>query len=216
VPVAAHSAAEVGTNGGSGSLRLLPRLSPVETTLDRHLPVATCIGYGARSHSAECPEGCTDLPLDLVDIEDLAAIATRAETLEERVAELRAVVRTLADDAPVDWAALQERARAAVLLPVPSEPQVTVIEAWGCPRCGRVDAPQQCLGICVRRPGTVADAVEYREYAARATKAAAADRALSELVHVVVGVRPRLGREELTVQALRARALELLDRVDAP
>jgi hypothetical protein len=132
VPVAAQCAAEVGTNGGSGSLRLLPRLSPVETTLDRHLPVATCIGCGARSHSAECPEGCTDLPRDLVDVEDLAAIATRAETLEERVAELRAVVRTLADDAPVDWAALQERARAAVLLPVPAEPQVTVIEAWGC------------------------------------------------------------------------------------
>jgi hypothetical protein len=58
--------------------------------------------------------------------------------------------------------------------------------------------------------------VEYREYAARAAKAAAADRALSELVHVVVGVRPRLGREELTVQALRARARELCDRRDAP
>jgi hypothetical protein len=33
-----------------------------------HLPVATCIGCGARNHSAECPDRCPDLPLDLVDV----------------------------------------------------------------------------------------------------------------------------------------------------
>jgi hypothetical protein len=187
----------------------------MDTTLTRHLPVATCIGCGARNHSAECPDGCADLPLDLVDVQDLAAIATRAEALEDRAAQLRAVVRGLIADA-VDWPALKERARAAVLVPVPPQPDVSVIEAWGCPRCGRVDAPQQCLGICVRRSGAVADAAEYREYAARAAQAAVADRALGELVHVVVGVRPRPGREGLTVEALRVRARELLERVDAP
>ena len=47
----------------------------MDTTLTRHLPVATCIGCGARSHNAECADGCTDLPLDLVDVDDLVAIA---------------------------------------------------------------------------------------------------------------------------------------------
>ena len=150
----------------------------MDTTLTRHLPVATCIGCGARSHDAQCAEGCTDLPLDLVDIDDLVAIASLAEALEDRVAELRAVARALVEDDPVDWTVLKERARAAVLIAVPEAPEVDVIEGWGCPRCGRVDAPQPCLGICVRRPGVVADVAEYRDYAGHAQRMAETDRAL--------------------------------------
>lgn len=183
----------------------------MDTTLTRHLPVATCIGCGARSHEAQCSDGCTDLPLDLVDVDDLVAIATRAEALEERVAELREVARALIDE-PVDWTGSQERARAAVLIAVPAAPEVDVIEGWGCPRCGRVDAPQPCLGICVRRPGLVADIAEYREYAAQAQRTAEVDRTLSAFVHVVGGVHPRPGREQQTVESLRARARTLLER----
>jgi len=184
----------------------------MDTTLTRHLPVAPCIGCGARSHEAQCADGCTDLPLDLVDVDDLVVIATRAETLEERVAELSEVARALVEDDPVDWAAVQQRARAAVLIAVPEAPEADVIEGWGCPRCGRVDAPQQCLGICIRRPGLVADVAEYREYAAHAQRVAETDRALSRFAHIVAGVRPRPGREQQTVENLRARASELLER----
>ena len=81
----------------------------MNTTLTRHLSVATCIGCGARSHSADCPDGCTDLPLDLVDVDALVAIATRAEALDDRIATLREVVRALAVDGPVDWPAVQAR-----------------------------------------------------------------------------------------------------------
>jgi hypothetical protein len=184
----------------------------MNTTLTRHLPVATCIGCGARNHEAQCDDGCTDQPLDLVDVDDLVTIATLAEALEERVAELREVARVLADDDPVDWPAVQERARAAVRIAVPEAPEVDVIEGWGCPRCGRVDAPQQCLGICIRRPGLVADIAEYREYAAQAERAAEADRVLSAFAHVVGGVHPRPGQEQRTVEGLRSRARELLER----
>ncbi len=184
----------------------------MDTTLTRHLPVATCIGCGARSHNAECADGCTDLPLDLVDVDDLVAIATRAEALDERVAELREVARALVEDDPVDWSTVHERARAAVLIAVPEAPEVDVIEGWGCPRCGRVDAPQQCLGICIRRPGLVADVAEYREYAAYAQRVAESDRALSAFAHVVGGVHPRPGREQQTVEGLRPRARQLLER----
>ena len=144
----------------------------MDTTLTRHLPVATCIGCGARSNNAECTDGCTDLPLDLVDVDDLVAIATRAEALDERVAELREVARALVEDDPVDWSAVHERARAAVLIAVPEAPEADVIEGWGCPRCGRVDAPQQCLGICIRRPGLVADVTEYARTRGTASGAA--------------------------------------------
>ena len=182
----------------------------MDTTLTRHLPVATCIGCGARSHDAQCADGCTDLPLDLVDVDDLVAIATRAEALEERVAQLRATARGLVEDEPVDWTAVQERARAAVLIAVFEAPEVDVIEGWGCPRCGRVDAPRPCLGICIRRPGLVADVAEYREYAGQAERAAEADRTLSAFAHLVAGVCPRPGHEQQTVESLRARARALL------
>jgi len=181
----------------------------MDTTLTRHLPVATCIGCGARSHSAECAEGCSDLPLDLVDVDDLVAIATRVEALEERVAALREVIRVLASDGLVDWPAVQARARAAVRMAVPPEPEVGVIQAWGCPRCGRIDAPQPCLGICVRRPGLVADVAEYREFAAVAARSATQERPLSTLAHLVAGVRARPGHEEQTVETLRSRARAL-------
>ena len=186
----------------------------MQTTLTRHLPVATCIGCGARNHDAQCADGCADLPLDLVDVEDLVAIATRAEALEERVAELRETVSALVADRPVDWTAIQERARAAVLIAVPDAPEVDVIEGWGCTRCGRVDAPQPCLGICIRRPGLVAGAAEYREYASHAQRLAETDRVLLAFAHVVGGVHPRPGREQQTVESLRSRARELLDPSD--
>lgn len=182
----------------------------MESTLTRHLPVATCIGCGARNHNAECAEGCTDQALDLVDVDDLVVIATRAEALEERTAELREVARTLLDDT-VDWDAVRQRARAAVLMEVPAAPEVEVIEGWGCPRCGRVDAPQPCLGICIRRPGLVADIAEYREYAAEAQRLTEIDEPLAAFAHVVAGVRPRPGREQQTVESLRSRARRLLD-----
>ena len=184
----------------------------MDATLTRHLPVATCIGCGARSHEAQCADGCTDLPLDLVDVDDLVTIATRAEALEERVTELREVARMLVEDDRVDWTAVQERARAAVLIAVPEAPEVDVIEGWGCPRCGRVDAPQQCLGICIRRPGLVADVAEYREYAAQAQRSAEVDRTLSAFAHLVGGVHPRPGQEQQTVESLKARARALLER----
>ena len=184
----------------------------MDTALTRHLPVAMCIGCGARSHEAQCPDGCIDLPLDLVDVDDLVAIATRAEALEERVAKLREVARALLDDGPGDWSSVQERARAAVRVAVPEAPEVDAIEGWGCPRCGRVDAPQPCLGICVRRPGMVADVAEYREYAAQAERTAEVDRTLSAFAHVVGGVHPRPGREQQTVESLKARARALLAR----
>ena len=184
----------------------------MDTTLTRHLPVATCIGCGARSNNAECTDGCTDLPLDLVDVDDLVAIATRAEALDERVAELREVARALVEDDPVDWSAVHERARAAVLIAVPEAPEADVIEGWGCPRGGRAAAPHQSLGIGSRRPGLGAEVTEDREYAAHAQRAAENDRVLSAFAHVVGGVHPRPGREQQTVEGLRPRARQLLER----
>ena len=57
-----------------------------------------------------------------------------------------------------------------------------------------------------------ADVAEYREYAAQAQRFAEVDRTLSAFAHVVGGVHPRPGREQQTVESLRARARALLER----
>jgi hypothetical protein len=184
----------------------------VRDTLTGHLTVATCIGCGARSRGGECPDGCADVALDLVDVVDLADAAERAEALEARVAALRELALTVAGDAPFAWAEVHERAQEAIRLPVPPEPDIAVIEAWGCPRCGRIDAPQPCLGVCVRRPGAVADASEYRRFAERSEQLAPDDGALTGLARLLATVTPRPGHEESTVMTVRARARDLLDR----
>jgi hypothetical protein len=184
----------------------------VNETLSGHLTVATCIGCGARSRGGECPDGCADVALDLVDVADLVDAAERVEALEARAAALGELVLIVAADAPFVWAEVRERARAAIRLPVPPEPDVAMIEAWGCPRCGRIDAPQPCLGVCVRRPRAVADVSEYRRFAARSEQLAAEDRTLTGLARLLATVTPRPGQEESTVLAVRSRARELLDR----
>jgi hypothetical protein len=188
-------------------------------TLAGHLTVPTCIGCGARHRDGECPEGCSDVPLDLVDAADIKALMAATEAREIRIAALRELAETVAAGAPVDWAALRDRARAALRLPapdLPAVPEIEVVQAWGCPRCGRVDAPQPCLGVCIFRPRTVADAREYRQLAPRAEQAATTDRALSGIARLISTVRPRPGQDEATLTAVRARTRHALDQVSVP
>jgi hypothetical protein len=183
----------------------------MSATLGQPLAVATCIACGARSRAGECAEGCSDVPLDLVDVSDLELLAARLEALQARIAALRAVVVAIAGAvAPASWTAVRERARAALRLPVPDPEAPKIVEAWGCPNCGRIDAPQPCLGVCVRHPVLMADARECHELLARVEEAMKTDRALSTIVRLAAHVRPQPGREDRTWTALRSRADDLL------
>ena len=103
------------------------------------------------------------------------------------------------------------------------DPQATAEEAGRRFGARSVDlagaAPSAAMERVVRmlddigfRPGLVADVAEYREYAAQAQRFAEVDRTLSAFAHVVGGVHPRPGREQQTVESLRARARALLER----
>jgi hypothetical protein len=179
-------------------------------TISGRLAVATCIACGARSRAAECPEGCVDLAIDLVEVAEIDALADRLAALEARIAALSEVAEALAAEGACDVESLRDAARAALQLKVPpADRDIKVVQAWGCPRCGRIDAPQPCLGVCVRRPVLMADASEYRTPAEQAERAARRDRALSELARLVAYVNPRPGHEERGLAALRARARAL-------
>ena len=168
--------------------------------LPRRVTVAACIGCGARSRPGECPDGCSDVPLDIVDAGPVDALADHVKALTARVRALRSVIR--APDSPLD--ALRDRARAALLLAVPPrEHDVRIYEAWGCPRCGRIDAPQPCIGVCIRRPVLTADAADYRRLVHAADELAREESDLVRIVRTVANVRPRPGHEKATATALR-------------
>lgn len=185
-------------------------------TLAGHLAVPTCIGCGARHRDGECLESCSDVALDLVDVADLQTLLAATQAREIRIAALYELAEMVVAGPPVDWTALRDRAGAALRLPtpdLPDVPEIEVIQAWGCPRCGRVDAPQPCLGVCIFRPRAVADAREYRQVAPRAEQVATADRALSGIARLISIVTPRPGQEEATFAAVRARIHSALDQI---
>jgi hypothetical protein len=148
------------------------------------------------------------VPIDLVEADDVDAMEARLAALERRSDALAAVVERFVGDTAVDWdESVREDARAALRLPVPAPPGETlVVKAWGCPECGRVEAPQPCLDVCIRRPVAMADVSEYTRAAERVANAEARDEQLTEVVRLIAHVRPRPAEEQATRDFVRARA----------
>jgi hypothetical protein len=169
--------------------------------LPGRITVQACIACGTRFRGGECDDGCADVALELVDAGPVDELAAHVDGLRRRVEALRAL--RAGSDAPLPE--LRERARAALHIAVPPrDPDVRIVEAWGCPKCGRVDALQPCLGVCVRLPLEMDDAGEYRRLAAVADELAGEERSLARAARLVVNVRPRSGYEQTTDAALRA------------
>ena len=172
------------------------------------LEVATCIACGARSRVGECAEGCADVAIDLVAAEDVDAHRERAAGLGTRVAALHAVIERLAN---ADGDEIASAARAALRVPRPASwPEPEIVPAWGCPDCGRLEAPQPCLDVCIRRPVLMADAEEYRSAAAEITELEEEERRLSRLVRAAAFSHPRPGQEQRHREQLRSAAQALL------
>lgn len=179
--------------------------------LGRHLYVETCIACGARSRAGDCEEGCSEVPLDLVEAAELVPLWERRAAIEQRSDALQRVAEEFAADPQGAWDRAREAGHDALKLVVPPQPPAaSVIAAWGCPSCGRVDAPQPCLDVCIRRPVEMADAAEYRELVADLAAAAARERALAEVVRLIVHVQPRADALERSRDALQDRAFAVL------
>jgi len=170
------------------------------------LEVPTCIACGARFRGGDCPDGCVDEPLDLVEAADVQRLGEALGAGRARIAALRQLASALVASPAWDWPAARDRARSLLAQPALPEPEADVVEAWGCLRCGRVDAPQPCLGVCVRRPVVMAQAGEYRALVAQLEELRGAERELAGLARLVAQVHPRPGGEDRTRDALRSRA----------
>lgn len=80
-------------------------------------------------------------------------------------------------------------------------------KAWECIGCGRIEAPQPCLGICQDRAVELVRADDYQ--------ALQADNAqMRELILRLARTSPRDGQWQAGYRALQARASELLETLE--
>jgi hypothetical protein len=163
-----------------------------------------------------CAGGCgAESKLELVAASELDELITLEHEAEKRAEALTAVLERflalpdggLPNELHVSaHPALREhehdyQAATAVLA---AEPEPVV--SWWCERCGGLDAPAPCVGVCVRRPAQWAS-LEALERQREATAARLHDeRQLAGAVRALVLTRPRPGSERRHWQALRELA----------
>jgi hypothetical protein len=89
------------------------------------------------------------------------------------------------------------------------------ITAWQCIGCGRIEAPQTCLGICQDRRVEFVYAFEHRETERELASAERERDALSALVRRLAWSRPHGDEWERSYRVLQAQARELLAALKA-
>lgn len=131
--------------------------------------------------------------------DELAAVLTRFLALrpaERPPGELHEVARTALR------AHEEEASAAARTLATELEPTVT----WWCERCGGLDAPQPCVGVCVRRQAEWVNLEALERQRAAAHVRLQDERRLAGTVRAITLTRPRPGAEAAHGQALREQA----------
>jgi hypothetical protein len=89
---------------------------------------------------------------------------------------------------------------------VEAKAPVDRIEVWQCIGCGKIEAPQPCIGVCRDRKTELVYATDYDVLAAEAD-------ALREVVRRIATITPREGEWESSYRVLQRRARELLGKL---
>ncbi len=84
------------------------------------------------------------------------------------------------------------------------------IQAWQCIGCGRIEAPQPCIGVCQDRKVRFVYAGEYEEALEHARRADRKADMLQKLVRQLALTNPRSGQWEQCYRAMQGQARRLL------
>lgn len=171
------------------------------------------------SELGQCPAGCAEARLDLVPADAFDRLAAGLARTREATDAFRAIAQPLATLRPAGeeieaaYRAIQTQARTALRRhPDDSDDEPDWIRpadpttSWWCPKCGGLDAPQPCIGVCIKRP---AEWVRYEHYdQARdvALDELECERRLRRLARRVAFVTPRAGQWERGWEVAQAEA----------
>ena len=84
-----------------------------------------------------------------------------------------------------------------------AERMIERVNVWQCIGCGKIEAPQPCIGVCRDRNAELVYGEDYDALVAEAN-------ALRAIVRQIATVSPRPGECERTWQALQGRARQVL------
>lgn len=84
------------------------------------------------------------------------------------------------------------------------------IPAWQCIGCGKIEAPQTCIGVCRDRKVEFVYAFEHEETLAQLTLARRRAAALEALVRQLAWTTPNEGEWERSYRALQKQARSAL------
>ena len=189
--------------------------------------IPRCIGCGAMREFERCEGGCHEEYLELVAAGDFDALDAAQRSAQARLEALLPALHALAQLQPAGgdphqlYLSLSQAARQALrtappLLPAAATglPEPLRIGVWRCVDCGAVDAPQECLGICIWRRFEWVGADAYELGHARAERVLAHVRRVSGLLGRVGHTTPRDGGWERSRRALGREARELVERYE--
>ena len=89
------------------------------------------------------------------------------------------------------------------------------LKAWQCIGCGKIEAPQTCIGICQDRKVEFVYAFEHEEALAQARAAQRRVDALAALLRRLAWTTPRPGEWERSYRALQREARDALAEASA-
>jgi hypothetical protein len=84
------------------------------------------------------------------------------------------------------------------------------VKAWQCIGCGKIEAPQTCIGVCQDRKVSFVYADEHEQALAQLAAERRKSAALEALVQRLARATPRGDRWEQSYRALQAQARDVL------
>lgn len=178
-----------------------------------------CVACGAMGAERDCVGDCDFRKLVVVEAEAYADQWIALETAGEAIAAATPVLTRLAaladgESLRAEWSALQAMTRAALRdrpppAPPPVAPDDERFTLWRCATCAQAEAPQECLGVCVR---PIRDYVREEDYLAVADSArsvCARLDAMRALLREIAWTRPRADHWEREATRLSAAAQAL-------
>lgn len=177
-----------------------------------------CIGCGSIGKSETCVGTCDYIKTEVIGVEEHADWLEALLAVSESIDRLTPIVReiaALAKDRHNDpaYRELQLRARevlGSTVLPLADLPEIHRATVYLCRSCQQVEAPQPCLGVCVRRNGEFVRGQDHDAVVAAVADLRGRASRMSALVRQFAWTAHREGQWERNVSAFQERGALLL------
>jgi hypothetical protein len=84
------------------------------------------------------------------------------------------------------------------------------VRVWQCSGCGRIEAPQPCIGVCEDRKIELVHAADYEDAVAEVRAVREQVKALEKIVRHIAWSTPRSGEWERSYRSLQEQARHAL------